>query len=189
MNRKLISIDDQDLEALRRCRRGDRQAYAQLVERHKNGVFRMVFRYVGQNQRAEELTQEVFLKAYRDLEQFRGEAKFSTWLYQIALNLCRDYWRSQQRRPEQLLEPEFFVQESSSESSPEERILAEREATRVRRALDSLPEIYREALTMRFFGDLSYEEMADVSGEGLSSLKMRVARGLAQLRNRLEQSP
>ncbi len=188
MNRTQSPTEDQDLEALRRCRRGDRQAYAQVVERHKNGVFRMVFRYVGQAQRAEELTQEVFLKAYRDLDQFRGEAKFSTWIYQISLNLCRDYWRAQQRRPEQLREPEAFTTEFSPGSSPEEQVLAEGEAAQLRKALDSLPEIYREALTMRFFGDLSYEEMAEASGEGLSSLKMRVARGLAQLRNRMEQT-
>lgn len=183
-------MDEEDLEALSRCRQGEKQAYANIVDRHQGGVFRMIYRYVGQRERAEELTQEAFLKAYRELPKFRGEAKFSTWLYQIALNLCRDYWRGQKRRPEQLREPQELAAVVLSEAaSPELQAQSGREAERLRRALDSLPEIYREALTLRYLADLSYEEMGEASGEGLSNLKMRVARGLAQLKRRLEQEP
>lgn len=186
MNRKQSPSEDPDLEALRRCRQGERRAFAEIVDRHKNGVFRLVFRWLGHKERAEELAQEVFLKAYRELERFRGDAKFSTWLYQIALNACRDDWRSRRRRPENRVDPEFLNAQPATEASPEAELIAESEAETLRRALDGLPEIYREALMLRYFGDLSYEEMAERSGEGISNLKMRVARGLAQLRKRLE---
>ncbi len=189
MNRKQSPSDDPDLEALRRCRQGERRAFAEIVDRHKNGVFRLVYRWLGHKERAEELAQEVFLKAYRELERFRGDAKFSTWLYQIALNACRDDWRSRRRRPETRLDPEFLNAQPAPAASPEADLIAGSEAESLRRALDGLPEIYREALLLRYFGDLSYEEMAEHSGEGISNLKMRVARGLAQLRRRLERQP
>jgi len=186
MNRKQSPSQDPDFEALRRCRQGERRAFAEIVDRHKQGVFRLVYRWLGQKERAEELAQEVFLKAYRELERFRGDAKFSTWIYQIALNACRDDWRSRRRRPETRVEPEFLNAQPAPDASPEAGVIAESESEALRRALDGLPEIYREALLLRYFGDLSYEEMAERSGEGISNLKMRVARGLAQLRRRLE---
>jgi len=187
MDRQKSPSQDPDLEALRRCRQGEAQAFAEIVERHKNGVFRLIYRWVGQKERAEELAQDVFLKAYRDLANFREEAKFSTWIYQITLNRCRDYWRSQKRRPENSVAPEAMFAEASEEPSPETRAGTLAEAERLRRALDALPGIYRDALSLRYFGDLNYEEMAEICGEGLSNLKMRVARGLAQLRRKLEE--
>lgn len=186
MNVKQSPSEDLDLEALRRCRQGERRAFAEIVDRHKSGVFRLVYRWLRHKERAEELAQEVFLKAYRELDKFRGDAKFSTWLYQIALNACRDDWRSRQRRPETPLAPELLISQASPEAGPEAQLGAEREAESLRRAMSGLPEIYREALMLRYFADLSYEEMAERSGEGISNLKMRVARGLAQLRQRME---
>jgi RNA polymerase sigma-70 factor, ECF subfamily len=188
MDRQKSPSQDPDLEALRRCRQGEVRAFAEIVERHKNGVFRLIYRWVGQKEHAEELAQDVFLKAYRDLSNFREEAKFSTWIYQITLNRCRDHWRSRKRRPEHLAAPEAFFAETSDEPSPEARAGELSEAQRLRRALEALPTIYRDALSLRYFGDLSYEEMTEVCGEGMSNLKMRVARGLAQLRKKLEES-
>ncbi|MCE9625470.1 MAG: sigma-70 family RNA polymerase sigma factor [Deltaproteobacteria bacterium] len=178
---------DPDLEALRRCRQGDRQAFAELVERHQNGVFRLIHRWVGQKERAEELAQDVFLKAFRDLSNFREESKFSTWIYQITLNRCRDYWRSQRRGSEKSFVHEAIHSQPSEDPSPETEAVSLGEAGRLRQALDELPGIYRDALSLRYFGDRNYEEMSEISGEGVSNLKMRVARGLAQLRKKLEE--
>jgi len=178
--------DVRDLEVLRRCRQGDVRAFAELVDRYKNGVFRLMFQWVRQKEIAEELAQDVFLKAHRDLGNFRGDAKFSTWLYQIALNRCRDHWRSRKRRPEVPVEAPILATEPAKSPASDAELQAKEEGARLRRALDSLPEIYREALTLRYFSDLSHEEIAAISGEGLSNVKMRVARGLAQLRKKLE---
>lgn len=186
MNRKQSPTADPDLDALRRCRQGEGRAFAEIVDRHKSGVFRLIYRWLGQKERAEELAQDVFLKAYRDLAQFKGEAKFSTWLYQIAINRCRDDWRSRKRRPETALEPDLLSAKSAPQASPEGLLIAAREAEVLRKVLQELPDIYREALLLRYFGDQSYEEMAEGSGEGISNMKMRVARGLAQLRKRME---
>lgn len=178
---------DPDLEALRRCRQGDRQAFAELVERHRNGVFRLIYRWVGQKELGEELAQDVFLKAFRDLSNFREESKFSTWIYQIALNRCRDHWRSQSRKPESALVHDAIPDQPSELPSPETEVERIGDAGRLRQALQELPGIYRDALSLRYFGESNYEEMSEISGEGVSNLKMRVARGLAQLRKKLEE--
>ncbi|HKY64233.1 MAG TPA: RNA polymerase sigma factor [bacterium] len=177
-------IHDPDLEALGRCRAGDSSAFAELVDRHKDAVYRWVYSWVGRKESAEELAQDVFLNAFRNLGNFRGDSKFSTWLHQIALNRCRDHWRSRQRKPESLVEEEYLARVESPRASSEVSAVARQEAEALRSAMAELPDIYREALSLRFFGDLPYEEIAAMLGENLSNVKMRVMRGLAQLRRK-----
>lgn len=180
----MVPIHDPDQECLGRCRAGDRSAFAELVDRHKEVVYRWIYSWVGVAESAEELAQDVFLRAYKDLGSFRGDAKFSTWLHQIALNRCRDHWRSRRRKPESLVEEAYFATVESPRGSAESSAAAHEESEALRSALAELPDIYREALTLRFFGELPYEEIASLLGENLSSVKMRVMRGLAQLRRK-----
>ena len=175
---------DPDLECLDRCRAGETAAFAVLVDRHKEAVFRWIYSWVGSRESAEELAQDVFLKAFRDLGNFRGDSKFSTWLHQIALSRCRDHWRSRQRKPESPVDVASMAKLESREVSAELRASTRQEGETLRCVMAELPDIYREALTLRFFGDLSYEEIAILLGESLSNVKMRVMRGLAQLRQK-----
>ncbi len=180
----MAPIHDPDQECLGRCRAGDSSAFAELVDRHKEAVYRWIYSWVGRKESAEEMAQDVFLRAYKDLGNFRGDSKFSTWLHQIAFNRCRDHWRSRQRKPESLGEEEFLAKVESPRSSAEATAAARQEAEALRSAMAELPDIYREALSLRFFGDLPYEEIAALLGENLSTAKMRVMRGLAQLRRK-----
>lgn len=88
-----------DEEWVEQIRQGHAEAYRYLVERHKNYVYTLIYRMVGHRETAEDLSQEVFLKAYRSLAQYRGEAKFTTWLYRLTTNLVTDYLRERKRRP------------------------------------------------------------------------------------------
>jgi RNA polymerase sigma-70 factor (ECF subfamily) len=139
---------------------------------------------VGHRETSEELSQDVFLKVFKELKNFRGEAKFSTWLYQVTLNRCRDHWRKQQRRRE---EQEFKDGSigGSVRAKVEAVVAAKEQAAHLRKVLASLPPIYQEAVSLRFFGEMSYDEIAEATGVHLSNVKMRVARGLVQLRKRM----
>ncbi len=177
-------IQQEELELLRRCQEGDLKSFAQIIDRYKQKIFGMIYRWVGEKQISEDLAQEVFLKLYRELKNYRGEAKFSTWLYQVTLNCCRDHWRKQQRRRG---EEEFQDGSIGGRTDPkiEEIVEAKETATHLRKVLASLPPIYQEAVYLRFFGEMSYEEIAEATGVHLSNVKMRVARGLVQLRKRM----
>jgi len=162
--------------------------FAQLIETFKNPIFSQMLRWVGQRELAEEMAQDVFLKAYRNIGKFRKDAKFSTWLFQIALNRARDYWREGKSRAvsQALLREETL--EAKPSPSAEEEIQSKNEAERLRTALNQLKADYRETLSLRFLSDLSLQEVAELTGEGLSNTKMRVLRGLTQLRKIMGQS-
>lgn len=181
--------EEADREVLKRCLRGETESFGEIVEAYKHSIFERVYRWVGHAETAEEITQDVFMKAFRQAGNFRGEAKFSTWLYQIALNRCRDFYRSGKSRKEQPLPPDTAL-ESPAPLEDEKAGRAE-DAARLRRALEKLPPIYREAVSLRYLDEMSNEEITKVTGESLSNVKMRVSRGLMKLREHLgkEESP
>ena len=182
---KSPAIESWEAEAIRLCQRGDKEPFAKLVDHYKNWIFGLIFRWVGQKEVAEEMAQEVFLKAFAQIKNFRGEAKFSSWLYQIGLNRCRDYWRSREFRQRQDKALEEIAEWPALSPQAEDEIQLQQRQRILRRALESLPENYREALTLRYLHELSYEEMAELLGQGISNLKMRVSRGLDLLKNKL----
>lgn len=176
---------DQSLVA--RCQAGETEAFAELVEAYKNEVFTRVYRWVGDKELAEELAQDVFLKAFRSLKKFRSDAKFSTWLFQISLNCCRDFWRSQRRH--QL--KKHRLQEAQRQegevvyTSKQDADLAE-DFSKLYVGLNKLPASYQEVLKMRYLLEMPHAEIAEQLGEKLSSIKMRSLRGLLKLRKILE---
>jgi RNA polymerase sigma-70 factor (ECF subfamily) len=174
-----------EAEVIRLCQKGQKEPFAQLVDHYKNWIFGLIFRWVGQKEVAEEMAQEVFLKAFSQIRNFRGEARFSSWLYQISLNRCRDYWRSREFRHRQDAALEEIAERPALSPLAEQEIQLKQRQKIVRGALESLPENYREALILRYLHELSYEEMAEQLGQGVSSLKMRVMRGLDLLKNKL----
>ncbi len=180
----LPQTDVQDLEIIRRCQKGEWGLFASLVDKYKRWVFSHLYRWVGQKETAEEMAQEVFLKAFQDLKNFRKQAKFSTWLFQITLNQTRDFWRSQKRKEEKRGELSAASLSNFSKEGSEDLMIVEETITQLRAVLQSIPPIYRETLSLRYLSELSLEEIAQVQGEGLSNVKMRVARGLDQLRKK-----
>lgn len=172
---KVSSPPDEVL--LDRVRKGEKDAFDLLFQRYQASIYRLCYGLVGDVEEACDQTQETFLRAYQNLASFRGEAAFTTWLYRIAVNECRQWLR--RRRP---WEPWPVAPEMEMEESPEEAMLRVDLQTRVQRALQRLRSPYRTVLVLRYFQDLSYPEMAEVLDCSVGRVKVTLhrARGAFQ---------
>jgi RNA polymerase sigma-70 factor, ECF subfamily len=174
-----------DRELVRRCRSGDEEAFRELVTRHHARVFRLCRLRTDDESAAEELTQDVFVRVHRALGGFRGEAALGTWIYRIAINLCRDRERRNGRRRAFTLVPLPTLGGSGEEVSrapgPDDGALAGEAAARLRSALGGLRPELREALELRYFAELSYAEIAAAMGCELGTVSSRLSRGLERL--------
>jgi RNA polymerase sigma-70 factor, ECF subfamily len=177
--------DEQLVEA---CREGETSAFDVLVDRWEDKIRGAAWRVLGSEEEARDVAQEAFLKAYRGLEGFKREALFSSWLYQIALNLCRDRLRRRRTRAAVSLEE---LEESGPvlvEPRPGAHEIAVRNdlADAVRRAIASLSEEQREVVILKEYEGLTFLEIAQALDVPVSTVKTRMYRGLGQLRVRLE---
>jgi RNA polymerase sigma-70 factor (ECF subfamily) len=165
----------------------DREAFGQLVDRHASAIVSLVHRMVGNRAEAEDLAQETFLAAFKALPTFRGNSKFSTWLYRIAVNKCKDWRRA--RRPGQSLHDvdadERLDRQVAEERTPETLVSQQQVARQLDQAIQRLPPLYREAFVLKHVEGLSYEEMEEVLGVNVDTLKMRVYKGRLQLSREL----
>jgi RNA polymerase sigma-70 factor, ECF subfamily len=178
-----------DEELVEAFQRGDTSVFDLLVERWDRKIQGAIYRVMGPSEDARDLCQEAFLKAYRGLGTFKKDARFSSWLYQIALNVCRD--RLRRRRGRQLVsfdDMDEASQAASTPSVPTPLQLAEANdlSFRVARAVAELPPDQREVIVLKEYQDLTFAEIADVLDLPLSTVKTRLYRGLVQLRERLE---
>lgn len=179
---------ERDRELVERVRQGDDRAFELLVLAYQERIFRLIRRLLGNRDGAEDLAQEVFLRAYRSLGGFRGQSSFYTWLYKIALNTCRNYYRTMGRRPEGSAIDGEGVLDSLESSNPDPESAAFRSETLevVKVSLESLPPEQREAVVLCDLEGLSYEEMAAVIGIPVGTVRSRVFRGRRALQRRLQ---
>jgi len=169
---------------IERAQRGDAIAFRALVERHHRGVFSLARRMTGDAAEAEDLTQETFARAFVALDDFDSSFRLSTWLYRIALNACRDHLKSPRRREQ----PDPSAANGAAHvPAPEAAMDRDREAVRVRAALERLSPSYREALVLKDMQGLAYEEIREITGAPVTALKIRVLRARARLRAFLEE--
>lgn len=161
----------------------DHEAFGRLVERYATVIVNLAYRMVGDRTEAEDLAQETFVAAFKALPSFRAESKFSTWLYRIAANKCKDWLRV--KRPGQGLqdvEIEDALDDRVVEERTPERLLSQQQvAEQLDRAIQRLPPLYREAFVLKHVEGLSYEEMQEILGVNGDTLKMRVYKGRLQL--------
>jgi len=172
--------DVSDEELIRLCQErlpGDPRSFHALVARYRDQVINTAYRFLGDLHDAEDVAQEVFLKAYRGLPDFRATSAFSTWLYRITVNTCRNELRRRSRRPS-LLEPDLEGLGIPLPTTPsvEQVIIVHEQRDAIQDTLDRLNETDREALTLRDVQGLSYREIAEVLEIDLSAAKMRVRR-------------
>ena len=168
---------------------GDTAVFDILVQRWDRKIQGAIYRFVGASEDARDLCQEAFLRAYRGLRTFKKDARFSSWLYQIALNVCRDRLRRRRGRTVVSLdELDESGQEAAVLPGPSPLDLAEARdlSERVARAVASLPDEQREVIVLKEYQGLTFAEIAGVLGVPLSTVKTRLYRGLVQLRQRLE---
>jgi RNA polymerase sigma-70 factor (ECF subfamily) len=185
----LDGLSDEQLLVL--ARSGDHESFTALVGRWETPLYGLAFRFLGQSDEARDVCQETFLRVYRQADRFRDDAKFSTWLYQIALNLCRDIAR-RRRRWNRVVVPfprrgnghgEVEVEFAGPASAAADRgVMEDDDRRRVRAALASLPAEQREVIVMKEFQGLKFREIAEILGCPESTVKSRMYYGLAAMR-------
>jgi len=179
-----------DEELVARSAGGDVDSFNQLVVRWERPIYALAYRVIGREEEARDLVQEAFLRAYRSLGGFRGDAKFSSWLYRITLNLCRDWIRRQKRAPFVEAPEGVDVIELAGENGPVESVedLVARQdlGAVVNRAMAALSEDQRKAIVLKEYQGLTFQEIADLLDCPLSTVKTRLYQGLVVLRRELE---
>lgn len=154
--------------------RGDRAAYTQLMHRYAGAVYSLAYRMLGSAEDAEDASQEIFLRAYTHLESFDRARRFSTWLLSIGSNYCID--RLRRRRFSWMTLDDVVYALPSAERGPERTALLREQQLVVQRALQKLPDHYRLVTVLRYWNDLSYNEIAHVTGLTESTIKTRLHR-------------
>jgi RNA polymerase sigma-70 factor, ECF subfamily len=181
------TLSDEELVA--RSKSGDAESFNQLVRRWERPIFVLAFRTLGREEDARDVTQETFLRAFRALPGFKGDAKFSSWLYRIALNLCRDWMRRDRRAPMVAIPEGVELHElaaNKEEVVSVEDLAARAElTTAVKAAMDLLPVEQRTAIILKEYHGLTFQEIADVMNCPLSTAKTRLYQGLMLLRRHL----
>jgi RNA polymerase sigma-70 factor (ECF subfamily) len=178
-----------DEELVAKSRSGDTESFNQLVRRWERPIFALAYRTLGREEDARDVTQETFLRAFRALPGFKGDAKFSSWLYRIALNLCRDWMRKERRTPvvamPEGVELEQIMAERYDAVSVED-LAARAELSRgVAAAMEKLPVEQRTSIILKEYHGLTFQEIADLMHCPLSTVKTRVYQGLTSLRKDL----
>jgi RNA polymerase sigma-70 factor (ECF subfamily) len=176
-----------DAQLVARSLKQDHEAFGQLIDRHATVIVNLAYRMVGNRAEAEDLAQETFLSAFKALSTFRADSKFSTWLYRIASNKCKDWLRV--KRPGQAQQDvdveEMLDVHVAEERTPEQLLSQQQVALELERAIQRLPPLYREAFILKHVEGLSYEEMQQILGVNGDTLKMRVYKGRVQLSREL----
>jgi RNA polymerase sigma-70 factor (ECF subfamily) len=180
-----------DEELVARASAGDLESFNQLVSRWERPIYALAYRTLGREEDARDVVQEAFLRAYRGLRGFKGQAKFSSWLYRITLNLCRDWIRRERRTPliqvPEGTDPVDLADERIAPSESVEDLVARRELSQaVAQAMAELPEEQRTAILLKEYHGLTFQEIADMLDCPLSTVKTRLYQGLSVLRRRLE---
>lgn len=181
-----------DEELVARSRGGDLESFNQLVLRWERPIYALAYRVIGREEDARDVAQETFLRAFRALSGFKGQAKFSSWLYRITLNLCRDWIRRERRTPIAQMPEGLDLIEMAGEATPSESIedlVARKEIGRaVARAMATLPEDQRTAIILKEYHGLTFQEIADLLDCPLSTVKTRLYQGLSVLRKQLDRA-
>ncbi|HSE15846.1 MAG TPA: sigma-70 family RNA polymerase sigma factor [Pyrinomonadaceae bacterium] len=166
---------------------GDAEAFGELVRRWERRIFALTYGMLGREEDARDATQETFLAAFRNLRNFRGEAKVSSWLHRIAVNQCISRQRRSRVRSESALEGEQETRFATPLShSPAHVAEGRQETAAVRRAINSLPVELRQVVVMKEFEELTFREIADALDLPLSTVKSRLYTALKQLQMRLQ---
>ena len=186
---------DPDAALMLRVKQGDTAAFTELVEKYKQPIMNLAYRTVRDMTEAEDLAQNVFVQVYKSAARYKSTAKFSTWLFTIARNLCLNEIRRRSRHPAESLDA--VVDSSDESSSPRQfedrrnvsapdRLIQDELSTKVEEALVALPENQRTAILLFKEKEMSYEEIAKIMGVSLSATKSLIHRGRETLKERLK---
>lgn len=179
---------------VQQAKAGDRNAFAALVSAYESKIYNLALRYLGNREDAMDASQEVFLRVFRFLPGFQEESGFSTWIYRIGVNVCKDMLAKQSKRNEQSIEVEDEEEDRRTldivdcRYSPEQILENAELRTILSSAIASLPEQQREVVVLRDIQGLSYEEIASVLSLESGTVKSRLSRARENLRKKLLQN-
>jgi RNA polymerase sigma-70 factor (ECF subfamily) len=183
-----------DEELVERSIAGDTESFNQLIVRWERPIYALAYRQIGREEDARDVVQDAFLRAFRALPGFKGQAKFSSWLYRITLNLCRDWLRRQRRAPfvetpDGIDIGDLTPADTGAVSESIEDLVARKNLSQhVARAMRRLPEEQRSAILLKEYHGLTFQEIAELQGCPLSTVKTRLYQGLTVLRRELERN-
>lgn len=188
-----------DAELVIRFQKGDRTAFDLLVDRYSEKAYQIAYGVLGSREDAEEVAQDVFIRIARALPGFRGDSEFSTWMYRIAINLARNKYRwNKSRGSQKNLSLDAPIEGLDNDNQnpgydvpnpkppPDDQASINELETNISAELEKLPDIYREALVMRNLDDMDYNQIADLLGCKLGTIKSRIARAREELRRRVK---
>jgi RNA polymerase sigma-70 factor (ECF subfamily) len=185
----------EDAILIRAFQGGDKVAFDELVLKHQHKLFNLCYRFLGDYQEASDSAQETFIKVYRSLKKFRFESAFSTWLYRIAVNTCKNKLKSSEYRQREKMvlldnpispdnsRPALEIQDKTH--SPVRELEKKERMRIIQEAINALPPEQREVVTLRDIQGLSYGEIVEITGFNLGTVKSRLARARLELRKKL----
>src|SRR5258708_2125410 len=187
---KVTVTNPTDAELVEACLAGRRESFDVLVERHQRHVYQLCYRFVGNHEDASDLSQDVFIRAYRGLRNFRGQASLGTWLYRIGVNVCLNKVGAKTPKPE-ALDPLLAASDeriaSTAESASDALLRGER-AGQVRAAIARLPKKQRTTLILRVYHELPHEEIAAILGSSVGAVKANFFHALNNLKKLMREA-
>jgi RNA polymerase sigma-70 factor, ECF subfamily len=181
---KVTVTNPTDAELVESCLAGRRDAFDVIVERHQRHVYQLCYRFVGNHEDASDLAQDVFIRAYRGLKNFRGQASLGTWLYRIGVNVCLNKVGAKTPKPD-ALDPLLAAHDeriASREESATEALLRGERAVQVRAAIARLPKKQRATLILRVYHELPHEQIAGILGSSVGAVKANFFHALNNLK-------
>jgi RNA polymerase sigma-70 factor, ECF subfamily len=183
---KVTVANPTDAELVQACLAGRREAFDLIVERHQRHVYQLCYRFAGNHEDANDLAQDVFIRAYRGLKTFKGQASLGTWLYRIGVNVCLTKVAAKGRS--EPLDPLLSANDArvvSHEETAAEALLRGERAAQVRAAIARLPKKQRATLVLRIYHDLPHEQIAGILGSSVGAVKANFFHALNNLKKRL----
>ena len=196
--KKPTGSPDPDAAFVRAVQDGDMAAFDRLVIKHKDKLFNMVYWFLGDYQEANDCAQDIFIKVFKGIKKFRFESSFSTWLYRIAINTCKNRLKSSAYRwkmrtvplenPDSSKEGNRSYEIQNGSPSPAKELEKKEKIMRIQKAVNSLPQEQNRIIVLRDIQGLSYQEISDITGLKLGTVKSRLARARLELRKYLAPS-
>lgn len=199
MNNRIKKPDEssrKDTVLIRAVQAGDMAAFDELVLKHKDRLFNLIYWFLGDHHEADDCAQETFIKVFKSIETFRFESAFSTWLYRIAVNTCKNRIRSSAYRWKKKT-VSLETSTGSTNGNPSSEIVngsptpimaldKKEKMMRIQKAINSLPEDQNKVVVLRDIQGLSYQDISDITGLNLGTVKSRLARGRLELKRKLK---
>ncbi len=181
----MTTIDDQKL--IEAIQNGDTKAYTQLVNRYKDLVYTLAIRMLKHREEAEEVAQDTFIKVFKSLQKFKGDSKFSTWIYKVTYNTCLDRIKKNKKHYNDVAIDEFTFNKLDSIDNALDNMINEEKSVLIKKCINKLPEDSSALLTLFYFEELSLEEISKIINIEANTVKVKLFRARKKLAVILEQ--